>query len=653
MLRYGWVAVPGVVLAAAGCGGHEEPLALQRQSVSGVCSSATSTSNFVVQTFERQGGQFEVSFQATPSAAPSDALVGLSLGSAQNYSDLAAIVRFNSDGFIDARNGSTYEALNSIAYGAGVPRNFSLTIDLISRRYSVYVDNQLLARDFAFRSEQSSSLFLDGLVTKVDEGDALSVCDVSVRTTLACDSALPGQGFLNQSYPPTSPAFTATFIAVPRAANMDGVMGISTDAASAFPDLAGAVRFNPAGQIDALSGSAYTSTAGQADYAPNQMYPFTIVADAVDHTYSVIRPGWDQVTPHLAFRPSQSGAPALGNFAAISDSDAGALTICKQPGSGGVQGAAWIHETGKYGAGTYALAVSNDRLLLSDTEHTQVLDAAGAVTRTIPYGGTSVTDSQGNLYLLGKFDGSYDGGTGVVYPTAGGGNVYVSKYSPDFEPIYTVALGATPQATVSSPSADAHGELAFVLNDNGSTAALKLDPSGAIAWSSNESVNAVALDASGDMVLGNSSASSLTVSRRDPTGNLLWARSFASSGVALEGVLFDSLGNAGFWGRIQGQIQFGDTSLRANAGENGPIALLGTLSPNGAPRYVRVADVQSVKRVLADGSGNLLLIGTHVNAWAWRLDRFDQNGQLTVERSGEDLLPELFVGMSGDAAIDC
>ena len=117
----------------------------------------------------------------------------------------------------------------------------------------------------------------------------------------------------------------------------------------------------------------------------------------------------------------------------MSDSAAGALTVCDVRG-GGAEGAEWVHDADAYGAGRYSLAISNDRLLLSDAKRTAVLDAKGAVAREIPYGGSSVTDAQGNLYLLGNFEESYDGGAGIVHPTAGGGNVYVSKYDSDFNP---------------------------------------------------------------------------------------------------------------------------------------------------------------------------------------------------------------------------
>src|SRR2546427_13142024 len=52
-----------------------------------------------------QTGAFEAQFDATPTTANMDGVVGLSNGPAADWTNLAAIVRFNSAGMIDARNG--------------------------------------------------------------------------------------------------------------------------------------------------------------------------------------------------------------------------------------------------------------------------------------------------------------------------------------------------------------------------------------------------------------------------------------------------------------------------------------------------------------------------------------------------------------------
>jgi hypothetical protein len=637
-------------IVAAGCGGEAtEPLEASREPVSTTCSSSDATSGFVSQNFERQSGTFQVFFEATPAVSPSDALAGLSLGTAGRYRDLAAIVRFNSSGFMDARNGDRYEAVSNITYSAGVTRLIYMSVDLLRRTYSVSVDGQLLARDFAFRSEQSGALALDALATKVDEGGPLAVCNLQIQSTSSCASALPGQGFVNTSLPPASPAFSVTFSAIARATNMDGVMGISAGAASSFPALAGAIRFSPSGVVDALNGSSY-AVIDPASYTPNTPYSFVVVADAVSHTYSIVGPG-DRITRNLAFRPQQADLSAIGNFAHVSDSAAGALTVCDVRG-GGAQGAEWIHDADVYGAGRYSLATSNDRVLLSDAKRTAVLDQMGAVAREIPYGGSSVTDADGNLYLLGKFEESYDGGTGTVYPTADGGNIYISKYDSDFNPLYTRVEGTTPDVTVKSPSADDHGHVAFVLVGGETSTAIKLQSDGQTLWSSDYPANAIALDSNGEMAVGIGGASTMTLRRLDGSGTPLWTRAFPTQGVDLEGVVFDSLGNVAFWGGINGQIELGGAPFIARSSEDGPLGLFGLLGSDGTPRFVRTTSMQSIRRVVADRTGHLIVVGTHVNGFEWLLDRYDDTGERTHAWGGDQLLPPLSLGLSGDVAID-
>jgi hypothetical protein len=550
---------------------------------------------------------------------------------------------------MDARNGDRYEAVSEITYSAGVTRLVHMSVDLLRRTYSASVDGQPLASDFAFRSEQAGALALDALATKVDEGGALAVCNLHVQATASCASALPGQSFVNTSLPPTSAAFSVAFSAIPRAANMDGVMGISTGAASSFPALAGAVRFSPSGVVDALNGSRY-AVIDPAGYTPNTPYSFVVVADAVNHTYALLGPG-DRITRNLAFRPQQAGLSAIGNFAHVSDSAAGALTVCEVRG-GGAEGTEWIHDADAYGAGRYSLATSNDRLLLSDAKTTAVLDATGAVTREIPYGGSSVTDAHGNLYLLGKFEGSYDGGTGTIHPTAGGGNVSVSKYDPAFNPLYTRVMGTTPDVTVRSPSADDQGHIAFVAVGGGTSTAVKLHSDGETMWSSDYPVTAIALDSKGEMVVGITGASTITLSKLDVWGTPLWTGAFPTEGVDLEGVVFDSQGNVGFWGSINGQIELGGAPFIARSSENGPLGLLGLLGADGSPRFVRTTSMQSIRRVVADRTGHLIVVGTHVNGFQWLLDRYDDAGERTHVRGGDQLLPPLALGLSGDVAID-
>jgi hypothetical protein len=656
MLRYRWGALSSILLVAAGCGGQSEeqkPLSSVSEGEEVVCTSADATSGFVTEEIERQGGQFYVSFAVTPSVAPSDALVGVGLRSANHYRDLAAIVRFNPDGFIDARNGSVYTAVNPIPYTAGLTRQIYMVVDLISRTYSVSVDFQVLAQDFSFRTEQANALSLDGLALKVDEGEALQICNLQVQSLLACDSAVPGQGFVNLALPGSSSAFTLSFQGLPRAANMDGVMGISAGPAAGFSDLAAALRFGPSGTIDVRNGSSY-SVLDPTGYTPNTFYPFTVVADVTDHTFTVVsqQNGLPVVTRNLAFRPQQANVATLGNFAQVSDSSAGVLTVCDVRG-GGAEGAEWIHDGERYGGDPFSLAVSNDRLLLSSATRTRVLDARGVVTREVTHGGTAVTDSEGNVYLVGRREDTYDENVPPPLPPGGTGSVYITKFDPNFNPIYTRFTGTTPDIRISSPSADDHGRIAFVLRDpNASSTAVMLHPDGETRWSTDYPVTAVTLASNGEAVIVTNTLESSSISRLDEWADPIWTATFQKQGAHIGGVVLDSLENVVFWGTIDGTLEFGGSTFTARGPEGIAQGLLGSLGPDGTPRFVRTTSVNSTRRAVADRAGNVIIAGMRLDPTRWVLERYDAEGSLLAQFTGDELLGGLILGSSGDLAVD-
>ncbi|HYR99477.1 MAG TPA: Ig-like domain-containing protein, partial [Gemmatimonadales bacterium] len=120
----------------------------------------TSSTAFQNSAFTSQNGAFTATFDATPNGTGLDATTGLSQGAAAAYTDLAIIVRFNTGGTIDARNGGAYAATNSIAYTAGTGYHFRVVVDVSSHTYSVYVTpaggaEQTIGTGFAFRTEQS------------------------------------------------------------------------------------------------------------------------------------------------------------------------------------------------------------------------------------------------------------------------------------------------------------------------------------------------------------------------------------------------------------------------------------------------------------------------------------------------------------------
>jgi len=133
-----------------------------------------------------QTGTFTAAFEATPNTAPMDGVMGFSSSPATSYTALATIVRFNSQGIIDARNGGAYQAATQIRYTAGVAYRFRLVIRIPSHTYDIYVTpaggtEQVVGTSFAFRTEQNSVTSLSNWALFRASGTH-KVCNVTVET---------------------------------------------------------------------------------------------------------------------------------------------------------------------------------------------------------------------------------------------------------------------------------------------------------------------------------------------------------------------------------------------------------------------------------------------------------------------------------------
>jgi Alginate lyase len=116
----------------------------------------TVTASWSNNPFTAQTGSFTVKFNATPSANNINTVMGLTDGSQSAYANLAAIVRFNPSGFIDAYNGTGYSAASSIPYAGGKMYSFWFQVDVPSQTYSAYVTpaggtQVLIGSNYAFR----------------------------------------------------------------------------------------------------------------------------------------------------------------------------------------------------------------------------------------------------------------------------------------------------------------------------------------------------------------------------------------------------------------------------------------------------------------------------------------------------------------------
>jgi hypothetical protein len=157
----------------------------------GTCeySSGSWANNAIAQS---QGSTFRITYDGTPSAAPVNAIAGLSSGSSNWYTSLATGVRFSPTGIIDARNGSGFTAAASVPYQAGVTYHFMLDVNVSNHTYNAYVllsSGQItLGSNLAFRTEQSSVPALDTMSVMAAAG-ALSICNVALSSS---PTTIPG-----------------------------------------------------------------------------------------------------------------------------------------------------------------------------------------------------------------------------------------------------------------------------------------------------------------------------------------------------------------------------------------------------------------------------------------------------------------------------
>ena len=134
--------------------------------------------------FAAQSGRFTAELDTIPSAAPVDAAVGLASGPATGWPGLAAIVRFNPAGMIDARDGGQYVSESQIPYAAGQRYRLRLAVDVAAHRYAAWVTPPgateiRIGDNLTFRTEQQTVTSLRRAVVASAAG-SLTACNLRV-----------------------------------------------------------------------------------------------------------------------------------------------------------------------------------------------------------------------------------------------------------------------------------------------------------------------------------------------------------------------------------------------------------------------------------------------------------------------------------------
>jgi hypothetical protein len=135
-----------------------------------------------------QTGTFSVQYDATPSASPLNAVIGLSQGTQTAYTGFAALTRFNQSGSIDARNGGAYATQSAIPFSAGLTYHFRLVINIPADTYWIFVTppggkEQTVGSNFAFRTEQNAVTALDAWGLDVNSSDpgSMTICNFTMQ----------------------------------------------------------------------------------------------------------------------------------------------------------------------------------------------------------------------------------------------------------------------------------------------------------------------------------------------------------------------------------------------------------------------------------------------------------------------------------------
>ncbi len=257
--------------------------------------------------FPRQSGPFVITFSAATFGPNVDGVTGFSLGSCSGYSALAAAVRFNNTGYLDARDGTAYKADTAIPYATGAWFAFRVTVDPAARKYSVYVtpkgaSEKTLALNYAFRPEAQGTS-LDNCAINSAAGSH-QVCGFTVAPLGAAAPPPPVVPITPPIVPPPASSATDRF----------GVKKLYSTAAGGKDWSAkwdnGVARTFKSGQPD--PSDPWFRAKGDATYSPDGKGLFNI-SGAVPRMYiydPALQSSWRNVEMTVyAYRVADSGTP--------------------------------------------------------------------------------------------------------------------------------------------------------------------------------------------------------------------------------------------------------------------------------------------------------------------------------------------------------
>jgi hypothetical protein len=177
----------GATLTSSGAAGDNTVCNFRITASTPACITTPVVNTWVNTPFPNQTNTFTAQFDATPSeGAPLDVVMALSSGPKTAFGDFACLVRFQTAGIIDARNGAGYEGpATDIPFLANVSYHFRLVVNIPAQTYSVYVTpaggtELLVGTDFAFRDTAGVIKNLNNWGAIDDSEGSAIVCNFKV-----------------------------------------------------------------------------------------------------------------------------------------------------------------------------------------------------------------------------------------------------------------------------------------------------------------------------------------------------------------------------------------------------------------------------------------------------------------------------------------
>lgn len=616
-----WIVCAAIATSGPGCGAEVEPATAASPPAT---TTATASGPWTNQPFTEQTQIFHAELDATPSASSIDAVVGLSDGPAADFADLAAIVRFNPDGTIDVRSGSSYRADVVRSYTGGAPYHFRLDIDLAAHTYSVWLREAggyvRLAHGYPFRTEQAGAARLSNLASKVDSPTGtLDVSGFQIiadpTTMTGCLVARAGGGFVTVEVPDATVLSTTHFDVIPSAPDLDAVIGLSAGPPASFSDLATAVRLAPGGFIDVRDGDVY-----RADFA--QHYPSSgpllgeqtdvrgnhieMIADVTSHTYSVFNDFFFELARQYQFRTQQRGVTHLQQLSVIVDGTEGSVAVC-QAFTQASRGVVYSRE------GLYQVVpLADNEALLSDGATVSRVDAAGQTVAQLPTGGAIAADAAGNVFVAGVADTT----------------LTIDKYDPGLAPRWRTTRAVPAGTTVRAIATDACGAVVIALDDqpqDPNLAVLRFTADGAFASQASVHGGTVALD--GDQpIVAWSEPDQVRIARFAATGEVVWSRSFAGR-AWIDVITVDPFHNVVFGGELSTEVDFGGGPLplleNSDAAEHGFVV---ELSASGDHVFSTANRMSRVTGIASNGARLVVSGAVLTSNFHPRLQAYDAAG---------------------------